>query len=367
MALFKTTERVLGIDISVSAVKLMELSRSGQRYKVEAMAIEPLPEGAMENRNPSDLDAIADALKRAVRTSGTRLKKTAVAVPTSNVITRTIPMPIEYDEDTIESSIQLDAPNYIPFALEEIYMDFQTQGPSKVSKSTQDVMLVASRQENVDLRRDVLQGANLKPLIVDVEAYALENTFQLLQESLIKKEESDGVQLAKSTDGGLTALVDIGTSITSLYVLRNGKVIFTREQTFGSEQLTQTIADTYELTRDRAELAKRSGDLSEDYPTTILVPFQRSVAEQINQALQFFFSADHYGAGNYTSVGNIVLTGGAMVAGLDRTVAELLGIPTQVGNPFVHMGNASRVNRHSLLRDGPLFAVACGLALRSFD
>lgn len=369
MALFKTTERVLGIDISVSAVKLMELGRSGHRYKVEAMAIEPLPEGAMENRNPADLDAVTDAVKRAVKTSGTRLKKAAVAVPTSSVITRTIPMPIEYDEDTIESSIQLDAPNYIPFALEEIYMDFQAQGPSKVSKNTQDVMLVASRQENVALRRDVLLGANLKPVIVDVEAYAMENTFQLLLENMGKQEEGKGVQLAKQEGGGLMAVVDIGAAITTLYVLKECKVIFTREQTFGSEQLTQAIADAYELPKDRAELAKRSGgELSEDYPTTILAPFQQSAAEQISQALQFFFSADHYGAGSYNSVNSLFLTGGgAMVPGLDRTVADLLGVPTAVGNPFVHMGNASRVNRHSLLRDGPLFAVACGLALRSFD
>ena len=259
MALFKTKERVLGIDISASAVKLMELGRSGQRYKVEAMAIEPLEEGVMQNRNPSDLDAVSAAVKRALRTSGSRLRKAAVAVPTSSVITRTVPVPIEYDEDAIEANIQIDAPNYIPFALEEIYMDFQPQGPSKVSKSTQDVMLVASRQENVDLRRDVLQGANLKPVIVDVEAYALEIAFQLLQANMPHQEESEGVQLSKSAESDLVAVVDIGAAITTLYVLKEGKVIFTREQVFGCDQLTQAIADAYDLPKDRAAMRRIKG------------------------------------------------------------------------------------------------------------
>jgi type IV pilus assembly protein PilM len=368
LALFKTKERVLGIDISASAVKLMELGRSGQRYKVEAMAIEPLAEGAMENRNPADLDAVSAAIKRALRASGSRLRKAAVAVPTSSVITRTVPVPIEYDEDAIEANIQLDAPNYIPFPLEEIYLDFQLQGPSRASKSVQDVMLVASRQENVDLRQEVLQGAGVKPIIVDVEAYALENTAHLMLQQLAQQGGDESVTLNKSKGSGLVALVDIGTSITTLYVLKDDRIIFTREQSFGSEQLTRAIADAYELPKDRAELAKRSGDLSDDYPTTILAPFQQSAVEQISQALQFFFSADHYDIGQANSVDSIVLVGGgAMVADLDRIITDLLGIPTVVGNPFVHMGNATRVNRHSLLRDAPLFAVACGLALRSFD
>jgi type IV pilus assembly protein PilM len=201
-----------------------------------------------------------------------------------------------------------------------------------------------------------------------VEAYALENTAHLMMQQLTKKGDAESGNLSKSQNEGLVALVDIGTAITTLYVLKEDRVIFTREQSFGSEQLTQAIADAYELPKDRAELAKRSGDLSEDYPTTILAPFQQSAVEQISQALQFFFSADHYGAGHYNSVDSIVLVGGgAMVADLDRIITDLLGVPTVVGNPFVHMGNATRVNRHSLLRDAPLFAVACGLALRSFD
>jgi type IV pilus assembly protein PilM len=368
LALFKKRNLVLGIDISHSAVKLLELSRSGQRYRVEAMAFEPLPGDSMEDRNPADLDQVGAAIKRALKLSGTRLKQAAVAVPTSSVIIRTIPMPLEFNEDEIEANIQLDASQYIPFPLEEIYMDFQmVPGSAKAAAGTQEVMLVASRQENVELRRDVLQDAGLKTVIVDVEAYALENTSRLLPLPLLLDDSQNGSP-ARGHDR-LIALVDIGTVMTTLYVLQGDKVIFTREQSFGGEQLTLTIAEAYGLSRENAELAKKHpSELPEDYVTGVLAAFQQSAAEQINQALQFFFSSDHLHTGYPMTLAGIVLAGGgAITSGLDQAISEQLGIPTVLCNPFMKMESSPRVNRQILLRDAPLFAVACGLALRSFD
>lgn len=352
MALFQKKERFLGIDISPSAIKLMELSRSGQRYQVEATAIEPLPDGVMEDRNPTALDQVGAILKRALKSSGTSLRKAAVAVPTSSVITRTIPMPADYDEDQIELNIQVEAAQYIPFPLEEIHLDFQLLGVSKNSEGMQDVMIVASRRENVDLREESLNEAGLKTSVVDVEAYALENIYPFIL-------GANGAENGES----LTAMLDIGSSITTLYVFQGDKVVFTREQSFGGDQLTQVIADTYNMTKEQAELAKRSGEVSEDYPAAVLEPFKQSVASQIDNALQFFFSSSHYNA-----VDKIVLIGGvAMIPGLDHVVSTQLTIPTVIGNPFEHMECAKRVNRRSLERDAPLYAVACGLALRSLD
>ena len=244
-------------------------------------------------------------------------------------------------------------------------MDFQVQGPSKANADTQDVMIVASRKENVDLREEALKEAGLHVRIVDVEAYALENTLGLLNNSAPKDIGETLLTLSKSQgrNDTRTAVVDIGSAITTLYVFRGDRIIFTREQSFGGDQLTLAIADTYGLPKERAELAKRSGELSEDYRSTLLQPFKQSVAEQIGQALQFFFASSQY-----NSVDRIILIGGgSMIAGLDKTVSELLEIPTTSGNPFEDMGNSARVNRRSLMRDAPLFAIACGLALRSFD
>lgn len=361
--MFKTKERFLGVDISPSAVKVMEISRSGKRLQVEACAIEPLPEGVIEEHRPNDIDLVAGALKQAVKASGTRLRKAAVAVPTAGVITRTIPMPSEYGEAEIESAIEIDSAQYIPFPLDDIYLDFEPRGVSRASRDSQDVMVVAARRELVDVRREVLKEAGLKTIIVDVETYSLENTFRLICSDLY----FNGADLDDATMARLnnirTAIVDVGAMVSTLYVFQGERAIFTRDQPIGCNQLTQAIADAYGLPPERAELAKRTGELSEDYPATVLGPFRQSVAEQINNALQFFYSSS-----NYNSVDSVVLTGGGgMVEGLDRALGERLSVPAVIGNPFSTMGSAKRVNRHGLLRDASLYGVACGLAMRSLD
>ncbi|MFZ1640836.1 MAG: pilus assembly protein PilM [Candidatus Contendobacter sp.] len=367
MALFTRKEPILGIDIGPSAVKLVELSRSGSRFRVEGFAIEPLGEGMVEDRNPTDTDDMAEAIRRVCRKAGTRVRRAAVAVPTSSVITRTVPMPADFKERDIETNITVEAAQYIPYPVEEVYLDFEAKGRSPASNDIQDVMLVATRKENVDTREATLKNAGLTPAIVDVEAYALENTFRLLMDGLPKTSGGEGaLSLSKARDS-LTALVDIGATITNLYILQQDRVIFTREQRFGCDQLTVRIAEAYGLPRDQAEQAKRSGAVSEDYPTAILEPFKQMLAEQIGHGLQFFFSSDQYVSGRY-NVDTIVLSGGgATIIGLDRVVADVLGIATVVANPFKNMGSAARVNSNALLRDAPLLLIACGLALRSFD
>lgn len=359
---FNKKDRLLGIDISPSGVKLVELSRSGKRYQIEAMAIEPLPEGAVEDSNPSDVDQIASALQRAVKASGTKLSKAAVAVPTSSVITRTIPMPVGYGEDEIEAAIEVEASQYIPFPLEEIYVDFSILGPSRASRDSQDVMIVASRRENVDLRQEVLQEAGLKAAVVDVEAYAIENMFSLLSSSLYFDNANTETAFER-LNNIRTAIADIGLNTITLYIFQGTKVVFTREQPLGCDQLTRTIAEHYDLPKDRAELAKRTGELSEDYVPNILGPFRQSVADQINNGLQFFFSSS-----NYNSIDSLLLTGGGgIISDLDKVISQVLSVPCAVANPFESMGSVKKINRRSLSRDAPLFGVACGLALRSLD
>ncbi len=365
MALFKRKEPILGIDISPSAVKLIELSRSGPRFRVEAFAIEPLGEGMMEDRNPVDTDDMTEVIKRAWRRSGTRARRAAVAVPTSGVITRTVPMPAEFKESDIEANISIEAAQYIPYPIEEVYLDFEVKGRSQASSDMQDVMLVATRKENVDTREAVLKEAGLTPIIVDVEAYALENTFRLLQESL-PKAGGGSVSLEKPGDG-VTALVDIGATITNLYILQGDRIIFTREQGFGCDQLTVRVAEAYGLTREQAEQAKRTGQIADDFAVAILEPFKQMLAEQIGHGLQFFYSSDQFLTNRYNVETIVLVGGGAMIVGLDRVVADVLGVMTVVANPFRNMGSAAKVNSNALSRDAPLLAVAGGLALRSLD
>lgn len=366
MALFKRKEPVLGIDIGPSSVKLIELGRAGPRFRVEGFAIEPLAEGMVEDRNPIEIDGVAEAIKRAFRKAGARSRQAAVAVPTSSVITRTVPMPADFKESDVEANIPIEAAQYIPYPIEEVYLDFEGKGLSPASSDMQDVMLVATRKENVDTREATLKTAGLTPVIVDVEAYAMENAVRVLMDGLPKSGGQGGLNLFKERES-LVALVDLGATLTNLYILQQDQVIFAREHRFGCDQLTARIAETYGLPREQAELAKRSGTVSEDYAETILEPFKQMLAEQIGHGLQFFFSSDQYVSGRY-NVDTIVLSGGgAAILGLDRVVADVLGITTVVANPFKNMGSAARVNTNALLREAPLLMIACGLALRSFD
>ena len=360
---------MLGIDISPSSVKVIELSRSGSRFRVETFAIEPLGEGMMEDRNPADPDLIGEAIKRACRRAGTRTRRAAVAVPTSSVISRVIPMPAEFKENDVEANIPMEAGHYIPYPIEEIYLDFQMQGFSKTKGEQQDVLLVATRKENVDTREAALKEAGLIPTVVDVEGYALENTFRLLKDSLPTSSvdnSEDGVNLAKA-HGSLIALVDIGAAITSLYIFQEDHIVFSREQNFGCDLLTTRIADMYQLSREQAEKMKRSGQAADDYVEALLDPFKQMLVEQVGHMLQFFFSSDQFVSGRYAVDNVLLIGGGATLPGLDRMMADILGITTMVANPFKSMGSASRVSSSTLLRDAPLLAVAGGLALRSFD
>jgi type IV pilus assembly protein PilM len=308
--------------------------------------------GVVADRNITDPDEVGAAVRRAVKASGSSLKQGAVAVPTSTVITRTVPMPADRTEEEIETEIRLEAPKYIPYPLDEVYLDFEIRGVSETNPDTLDVTIVASRRENVELRQSAMENGGIKTRIVDVDAYALENAFNLMleQHPSIRPEHR-------------VAIVDIGATTTTLTVIQEGNILYTRDQTFGCDQLTTNIAETYGLSREQAEVARRSGDLPEDYSATLLEPFMQSALDQINHSLQFFTSASHY-----SSVDCILLIGGgALLPRLDHFVAENTGIPTFIGNPFEYMSSARRVNRNTLLQEGPLFNVACGLALRSFE
>lgn len=347
MGLFSRAERMLGIDLGPSSIKLVELSRSGRKYQVEAVSVRPLPEGCMADRNPGDPLKVSEMLIMAHKESGSRLKGAAMAVPTSSVITRTINMPSEYNEDDIEASIQIEAAQYIPFPLDEIHLDFQVLPQRDKSSPMQEVMLVASRRENVELRDEVMRDAGLKPLLVDIEAYALENVFPLMVDSAEER----------------IALVDIGSSVTTLYVFSHGKVIFTREQMFGGDQLTQSVIEHYQMERDDAERVKCTPeDQPGDYDSEVLEPFRQLLVEQVSSSVQFFFSASHY-----NSIDRMLLIGGcARVHHLVEALSDVLQIEVEVANPFAGMSAARKVNSLQLEREGPAMAMACGLAMRSF-
>ncbi|MDH3947570.1 MAG: pilus assembly protein PilM [Gammaproteobacteria bacterium] len=343
---------VVGLDISSTAIKLLELGKSGDRLRVESYAVEPLPPNSVIEKNIADVEAVGEAIKRAAKRSGSRTKFAAAAVAGSAVITKTIAMPATLTEEDMEQQIQLEADQYIPYPLEEVNLDFEVLGPTENDPERVDVLLAASRSENVDVRVAAIELAGLKAKIIDVEAYAMENAFSML-----------APQLPEQGIDQTIAVVDVGATMTTLNVMHDLKTIYTREQVFGGKQLTEEIQRRYGLSYEEAGMAKRQGGLPDNYVPEVLEPFKDAMAQQVSRSLQFFFSSSHY-----SNVDHIVLAGGsAMIPGIDEMIADKLGVHTSIANPFANMTLASRVKAQSLSNDAPALMIACGLAMRSFD
>ncbi|WP_354671227.1 pilus assembly protein PilM [Thiohalobacter sp. IOR34] len=342
---------LVGLDISSTAVKLLELSQAGDRYRVESYAVEPLPPNSVVEKSVTDADAVGEAVRRAVKRSGTRARSAAVAVAGSSVITKVIPMPASLSDQEMEAQIDLEADQYIPYPLEEVYRDFEVLGPSANNPDTVDVLLAASRSENVEMRVAAVEAGGLEAEIVDIEAYALENAFALLAEQL----PDQGMEKT-------VAVVDVGATMTTLNVLHDLKIIYTRDQVFGGKQLTEEIMRRYGLSYEEAGMAKRQGGLPDSYETEVLEPFKEAMAQQVNRSLQFFFSSSQY-----NSIDQIILAGGsASIPGVDALIQETIGIETLIANPFANMSLAPRIKAPTLSNDAPALMIACGLALRSF-
>lgn len=343
---------MLGIDISSTSVKLLELSQQNQKYRVESYSVVPLPQGVVVEKMIKDVDVLAETIKKAVKKSSSRVTCGAVAVSDSSVMTKVVQLDSVLSDDEIETHIISEADKYIPYPLEEVSLDFDVLHPSANNKDLVDVLLVASRSENVELRTQTLTAADVVPKLVDVESYAMERACKLIAQDLPNKGVDEAI-----------AIIDIGSIMTSLTVLYNLSTIFTREEVFGGEQLTKAIQRHYGLTYAEAGLAKKEGGLPDDYATEVLGPFKESAVLQVRRSLQFFFSASQH-----SRVSHIVLAGGSVaVPGLVELIEEQIGIPASIANPFSNMSVSNSVNVSALTRDASALMICCGLALRSFD
>ncbi len=343
---------MVGLDISSTAIKLLELSRSGGRYRVESYTVEPLPANSVVEKSIADVEAVGEAIRRAVKRSGTKSKHAAVAVAGSAVITKVISMPASIGDDEMESQISLEADQYIPYPLDEVNLDFEVLGPSTKNPERVDVLLAASRSENVESRTAAAELGGLTARLVDVEAFAMENAFSLIAEMM---------------EGGASdrtiAVVDIGATMTTLNVMHDRKSIYTREQVFGGKQLTEEIQRRYGLSYEEAGLSKKQGGLPDNYIPEVLEPFKESMVQQVGRSLQFFFSSSPY-----NGVDHILLAGGcASIPDVDELIAQKTGTETSIANPFANMSLSGKVRPESLSSDAPSMMIACGLALRSFD
>ncbi len=349
----RSPSSLLGIDLSPSSVKVVELV-PGQKagIRLQRYAIEPIERGAVTDGNIERPEQVAESLGRAMRRMSTRTRDVALAMPSAAVITKRITLPAGLSEEDYEFQVETEASQYIPFAIEEVNLDFQILGPSAADPEEVDVLLAASRKEKVEDRVAVAEMCGLKPVVVDIDSYA-------------SRMAVDHVSafLPNGGQGQIIAVFDIGQMVTTASIILNGQTIFEREQSFGGQQLTQDLMRLYGLTQEEAEIKKKTGELPENYQTDVLTPFIEQGATDVGRALQFFFTSTPY-----ARVDRIYLCGGSsVVPGLGEAIGERTQVPTEILSPFQGMEVSDSIRERQLRLDAPALVTACGLALRRFD
>lgn len=353
MLLGKKNQPLIGLDISTSSVKLVELSDSGKgEFRLERFASEPLPRGAVVDGNIENIEQVSEAVRRVWKKSGTRSKQIALGMPPASVITKKIILPGGMTEEQLEVQVESEANQYIPFALEEVSLDFDVIGPAANAPEDVEVLIAATRKEKVEDRVAVAEAAGLKPMVMDIESYAARSALDRVI-----------AQMPKGGQGQIVALFQIGAQATHVSMLQDGQTIYEREQPFGGNQLTQDIVRAYGLTFEDAEAKKKSGDLPDGYEQELLEPFLENAALEVTRAIQFFFTSTPY-----TNIDHIFLAGGcAIIPGLVEMVADRAKISSSVVSPFKGMQLSPDVREKQLRVEAPAYLVACGLAMRRFD
>ena len=343
---------LVGIDISTSCVRLVELAHGAKgELRLERYATEPLPRNAVTDGNIENMDQVVDVVRRVWKKSGTRARLAALGMPPASVITKKIILPAGLSEDQLEVQVESEASQYIPFALDEVSLDFDVIGPAANSADDIEVMLAASRREKVEDRVAIAEASGLKATVMDIESYAARAALDRVI-----------VQLPEGGAGQVVALFQIGAQVTHISVMLDGVTVYEREQPFGGNALTQDIVRSYGLAFDEAEARKKSGDLPDNYNTDLLMPFLESAALEVTRAIQFFYTSTPY-----TRVDQLFLAGGcALIPGLLDLVASRTKISSAVISPFKGMQLGPAVRESQLRLDAPAYLVACGLALRRF-
>jgi len=346
------TPPLIGVDISSTTVKMVELSGDGKNtFRLEGYAIAPLPRDAVVDGNIASLENVGETIRRAWKILGTREKNAALALPAAAVISKKVNMQAGLSETEMELQVEAEANQYIPFSLDEVNIDFQQLDPLPNSPETVEVLIAASKKERIEDRVAVTEDAGLKVIVMDVETYATEAAYSLAVN-----------QLPQAGREKTIMIVDVGAQMMHINVLHDNQSVYTREQPFGGGQLTQEIVRRYGLSVEEAEISKRKGGLPENYDAEVLQPFIQSMAMEIARAAQLFTNSTQFG------IDHIMLAGGcASMPGAVDAVAGRTHVDTVIANPFINMSVAKHIDANQLAIDAPALMIACGLAMRRFD
>ena len=343
---FRGEEPYIAVDIGSSTIKLLEVRGKAGEVVAQAMAVVPTPSTAIQNNMVVEVDQVAALIREAWSHHGFRAEKAITAVPGPAVIIKRISLPAQSEKE-LEATILVEAGNFIPEDLENVNLDYQITDYLDEGRRM-DVVLVAAKKDIVGSYSETLQVAGLQPIVVDVDYFALENMFELSYEAPPDR---------------AVALVNIGARFSAINILKNGRSTFTGDVPVGGRDITESLMRDLGISFEDAE-ALKAGQAADpelmEHASGVLEAAGAAVMDEIHHALSFFWTA-----ATDETIDHIYLSGGgARMPGLAEQLAERVGAPVEVANPFVHLSLGEHVDRQAALQRAPEFGVAVGLATR---
>ncbi len=345
---------MIGLDIGSSVVRVVGLERgmSGQ-FVLAHCGSERLQPGWIMGDSVEKMIEVATSVKRAVAQSGARTKNVVMALPSSAIVTKTVNIQADLNDNDFEAQVESEISSYLPWALDEVNIDYVKLNPV-IGTGEVEVLVAAARKDKVEEWQTIAEAAGLKVSVLEVGAF-------------VRARMACSVSLANLTefhesDGPLVANLDIGSVSTNLQVYQSGILIFDRDLSFGGSQLTNLIESHYGLSATEAERKKRSRDLPAGYESSVIAPYLANTALEIERGVQFFHSSS-----GRQRVSKIILSGGgACITGLSRAVSSQTGIACELASPFDGMTIKSEQVNKRLRREAPAYYFAAGLAMRRF-
>jgi type IV pilus assembly protein PilM len=343
---FSKEDLVVGIDIGSHAVKVCQLKRTDKAYAVVNLGSVTLPEGVVDDGTLNDPDVVAEKIKELLKNLKIKKKKIGFSISGYSVIVKKVNLQVMSD-DELEEHIQDEAEQYIPFDIDDVYLDFQDLKTNRDDEDRTDVMLVAAKKDIVDEYLEMFEGLDLKPVIVDVDGFALENTY----EYNYPKDEN-------------VALVDIGAAKMNINIISEGISVVARDIVVGSQQLTEQIEAAFDIDFEEAEALKLGHIEAEDKQAEIEEIFSSTCTQwvlEIKKAIDLYH-ANHPNA----PLNRLVLSGGgSKVAGLLEFLADETDLTVELFDPFSNMTvNSKKIDPDYLKNVGPEMAIATGIAIR---
>ena len=339
---------VIGLDIGSSSIKMVELKEDKNGYKLQNLAISPLPPEAIVDGALMDSATIIDTIRDVIAASKTKSKDVVTAVSGHSVIVKKISLPF-MTEAELEESIQWEAERYIPFDINDVNIDFKIFGSTQENPEVMDVVLVAAKKDIVNDYVSVIMESGLNPVIIDLDSFALENMLAINYET---------------GEGETVAIANVGATVTNINIIKNNASAFTRDIFKGGNQITEEIQRQLHVDHEEAEKIKvgTKVDLtSQPIIQNVLKTASESLAVEIGNSLDFFQST-----ATYEKIGKLYLSGGgSKIKDFDIILQQQIGIPVEVVNPFKKIDYSGRDFDLEYLREiGPIMAVGVGLASR---